>query len=82
MVIKIVQSGSSKKPKTPKIEREVDPEWEHWMTESAYSREDARRELQLANGTFYRRIAKPPTHCDRLAMAALYEGITPFKGVS
>lgn len=54
------------------------PEWRAWMEASAYRPEQARRELGLANGTFYRRITKAPTHIDRLAMRALYEGLKPF----
>lgn len=57
---------------------QVHPDWQHWMDASAYSREEARKELNLANGTFFRRIAKEPTHIDRLAMRALYEGLEPF----
>lgn len=54
------------------------PEWAAWIEGSAYTYADARRELGLANGTFYRRIAKAPTVIDRLAMRALYEGLAPF----
>ena len=57
---------------------EVHPEWEHWMTESTYTHRQAREELGLTNGAFYRRIAKEPTHIDRLAMRALFEGLEPF----
>lgn len=54
------------------------PDWKAWMEASVYRPEQARRELGLANGTFYRRISKEPTHIDRLAMRALYEGLEPF----
>jgi hypothetical protein len=64
------------KPRAPP--HEVHPEWQKWMDDSEYSREDARKELGLANGTFYRRIAKEPTLIDRLAMRSLYEGLEPF----
>lgn len=61
-----------------RIERPVHPEWARWMAESAYTHADARRELGLPNGTFYRRIAKEPTLIDRLAMRSLYEGLLPY----
>lgn len=70
------QNGSSKEDNDSRlVERYVHPDWEHWMAESCYSREEARQELGWANGTFYRRIAKAPTLVDRLAMAALFEGL-------
>lgn len=65
-------------PKPPRQEREVHPEWAAWIEASAYTHADARRELGLANGTFYRRIAKAPTLIDRLAMRSLYEGLEPY----
>lgn len=66
-------------PKPPRQEREVHPEWAAWIEASAYTHADARRELGLANGTFYRRIAREPTLIDRLAMRALYEGLEPYR---
>jgi hypothetical protein len=48
------------------------------MSESAYTPEQARRELGMANGTFYRQIQQEPDPVMRLAMAALYEGLTPW----
>lgn len=65
-------------PPAPKVRRDVHPQWQQWMDDSAYSHADARRELGLANGTFYRRIAKAPTLIDRLAMRSLYEGLAPY----
>lgn len=65
-----------------KRKKEQHPEWESWMQASAYTPEVARRELGIPNSTFYRRIAKPPTHIDRLAMRALYEGLEPFTAES
>lgn len=53
----------------------VHPDWQRWFEASCYRREEARVELGWANGTFYRRIAKAPTLADRLAMAALFEGL-------
>lgn len=67
-------------PKPPRPEPEVHPEWAAWMEASAYTHAVARQELGLANGTFYRRIAKEPTLIDRLALRALYEGLEPFTG--
>jgi hypothetical protein len=49
--------------------------WESWFDASAYTPEIARKELGLANGTFYRRIKSAPDALTRLAMAALYEGL-------
>lgn len=69
------QSGKNENAKAPIVHAE----WQHWMDESVYSHAQAREELGLANGTFYRRIAKAPTHVDRLAMRALFEGLEPFK---
>ena len=66
-------------PKPERPQRIVHPEWEHWMAESVYTHAQARQELGLPNGTFYRRIAKAPTLIDRLAMRSLYEGLEPFK---
>ena len=66
-------------PKPPRIAHEVHPEWAAWIEASAYTHADARRELGLANGTFYRRIAREPTLIDRLAMRALYEGLEPYR---
>jgi len=74
-MITIIQSGKKKSAKTPTVHAE----WQHWMDESVYSHAQAREELGLANGTFYRRIAKEPTRVDRLAMRALFEGLEPFK---
>jgi hypothetical protein len=54
---------------------ETHPEWEAWFEASAYTPEIARKELGLANGTFYRRIKSAPDSLTRLAMAALYEGL-------
>jgi hypothetical protein len=64
------------KPK--KAEPVIHPDWQRWMDDSAYRRCDARKELGLPNGTFYRRIAKEPTLIDRLAMRSLYEGLEPY----
>lgn len=74
-MIENVQSGKKDREKIPIVH----PEWQHWMDESVYSHAQAREELGLANGTFYRRIAKEPSHMDRLAMRALFEGLEPFK---
>ena len=74
MIEVITQNGSCETSKAPIVH----PEWNAWMEASAYTREDARKELGLANGTFYRRIAKEPTHIDRLAMRALWEGFEPI----
>jgi hypothetical protein len=68
------QSGSPRRVETPAVH----PDWQAWIDASAYQHADARRELGLANGTFYRRIAKAPTLIDQLAMRALYEGLEPF----
>jgi hypothetical protein len=57
---------------------ETHPEWSGWMTACAYRSEEARRELGLPNGTFYRQIQHPPDTVTRLAMAALYEGLMPW----
>lgn len=65
-------------PPAPKVRRDVHPEWAAWFEASAYTHADARRELGLPNGTFYRRIAKAPTLIDRLAMRSLYEGLEPY----
>jgi hypothetical protein len=65
-------------PKPPRQERPVHPEWAAWIEASAYTHAVARSELGLANGTFYRRIAREPTLIDRLAMRALYEGLEPY----
>lgn len=65
-------------PPAPKVRRDVHPEWAAWFEASAYTHADARRELGLTNGTFYRRIAKAPTLIDRLAMRSLYEGLEPY----
>jgi hypothetical protein len=74
MIKLIAQSGK----RNEEIVRFVHPEWQTWMDASAYTHAEAKRELDLANGTFYRRIAKEPTNTDRLAMSALYEGLEPF----
>jgi hypothetical protein len=74
MIEIISQSGKKHRQKAPVVH----PDWQHWMDASAYSHADARKELGLANGTFYRRIAKEPTLIDRLAMRALYEALAPF----
>jgi hypothetical protein len=58
------------------------PEWETWFDASAYTPEIARKELGLANGTFYRRIKSAPDAVTRLAMAALYEGLEPWSNVA
>lgn len=73
-MIKITQSGKATKEKTPTVHAE----WQHWMDESVYTHAQARNELGLANGTFYRRIARAPSQVDRLAMRALFEGLEPF----
>ena len=74
MIELIQQTGKQE----TKVSHSVHPEWQAWMDASAYTCTDARAELGLANGTFYRRIAKAPTLLDRLAMGALYEGLEPF----
>ena len=74
MTIVVVQTTA----KPPRVEHEVHPEWAAWFEASAYTHADARRELGLTNGTFYRRIAKAPTLIDRLAMRSLYEGLLPY----
>lgn len=56
----------------------IHPDWQAWFDASAYSHEDARKELGLANGTFYRQIKKSPGPLARLAMRALYEGLDPW----
>lgn len=61
-----------------KEKRRAHPEWEAWMDACAYTHEEARRELGLANGTFYRQIKNPPDTVTRLAMAALWEGLEPY----
>ena len=66
-------------PKPERQERTVHPEWAAWIEASAYTHAVARQELGLANGTFYRRIAREPTLIDRLAMRALYEGLEPYR---
>lgn len=66
-------------PKPERPQRIVHPDWQQWMDASAYTHADARRELGLANGTFYRRIARAPTLVDRLAMRSLYEGLEPYR---
>jgi hypothetical protein len=58
---------------------ETHAEWHAWFEASAYTPEIARKELGLANGTFYRRIKSAPDAVTRLAMAALYEGIEPWR---
>lgn len=73
-MIEVLQSGKARSEKTPNVH----PDWQHWMDESTYTHAQAREELGLANGTFYRRIAKAPTLVDRLAMRALFEGLEPF----
>lgn len=77
MIEVIKQSGTSEAKKSPA----VNPDWQAWIDASAYQHEYARCKIVLAHGTFYRRIAKPPTHIDRLAMRALYEGLEPFASV-
>lgn len=57
---------------------DIHPDWQRWMDACVYTHIEARKELGLANGTFYRRIAKAPTLIDRLAMRALYEGLEPY----
>ena len=74
MIELIQQTGKTSDAKLPSVH----PEWAAWVEAGAYTHAVAREELQLANGTFYRRIAKEPTHIDRLAMRALYEGLEPF----
>lgn len=74
-MIELVQVGKKREAKAPIVH----PDWQHWMDESVYTHAEARHELGLANGTFYRRIAKAPTLVDKLAMSALYEGLEPFK---
>lgn len=73
-MIEVVQNGKVKRTSAPIVH----PEWKRWMDESVYTHADARRELGLANGTFYRRICKSPSLVDRLAMRALFEGLEPF----
>jgi hypothetical protein len=73
-MIEVIQSGKNKNATAPNVH----PEWQHWMDESTYTHAQARQELGLANGTFYRRIAKAPTLVDKLAMRALFEGLEPF----
>jgi hypothetical protein len=66
---------------TPKPKREppvVHPDWAAWMEASVYTHKQARDELGISNGAFYRRIAKAPTRVDLLAMRALYEGLEPY----
>lgn len=75
-MIEIIQPSS----RTGKRKQEAHPDWEAWFQASAYTPEIARKELGLANGTFYRRIKSPPDSVTRLAMAALYEGLEPFSG--
>jgi hypothetical protein len=69
-------------PRTGKPDRrlvaKVHPDWAHWMDASCYGREEARKLLGLRNGTFYRRITKEPSLLDRLAMAALWEGLSEW----
>lgn len=74
MIEVTTQNGKSSKDDS----HNVHPDWQAWIDASAYTMADARRELGLPNGTFYRRIAKEPTVIDRLAMRALYEGLEPF----
>jgi hypothetical protein len=74
MIEIIKQSGKKSNEKVPIVH----PDWQTWMDASVYTHADAKRELGLPNGTFYRRIAKKPTLIDRLAMRALYEGLEPF----
>lgn len=74
MIELIKQSGKVAR----EIERLVHPDWQAWMDASVYTHADAKRELGLPNGTFYRRMAKAPTLIDQLAMRALYEGLDPF----
>jgi len=74
MIELIKQTGKSESSFVPNIH----PDWQAWMDDSVYTCAEARKELGLPNGTFYRRIAKAPTHIDRLAMRALYEGLEPF----
>jgi hypothetical protein len=78
MVELTAQSGKNSEAKV----HFVHPDWQTWMDASVYSHAEARKELDLANGTFYRRIAKPPTLIDRLAMRALYEGLEPFDAMT
>lgn len=73
-MIEIIEPSS----RTGKRKQDAHPEWEAWFEASAYTPEVARKELGMANGTFYRRIAKEPSNVDRLAMRALYEGLEPF----
>jgi hypothetical protein len=56
----------------------IHPDWSGWMEACAYRSEEARRELGMANGTFYRQIQREPDLVTRLAMAALYEALTPW----
>lgn len=73
-MIEVIQSGKNQNAKTPTVHAD----WQRWMDESTYTHAQAREELGLANGTFYRRIAKAPSLVDRLAMRALFEGLEPF----
>jgi hypothetical protein len=61
---------------------ETHADWHAWFDASAYTPELARKELGLANGTFYRRIKSAPDALTRLAMAALYEGLEPWSNVA
>lgn len=81
MIDVIAQTGKNLDADSHSVEfgaKLTHPEWAAWIEASAYTYAQARAELDLANGTFYRRIAKAPTHIDRLAMRALYEGLEPF----
>lgn len=53
--------------------------WAAWFENSAYTLDQARKELGLPNATFYRRIKKAPDLVTRLAMRALYEGLKPYR---
>jgi hypothetical protein len=74
-MIEIIEPSS----RTGKRKQDAHPEWEAWFEASAYTPEVARKELGMANGTFYRRIKSAPDTVTRLAMAALYEGLEPWE---
>lgn len=61
-----------------KRKQKAHPDWEQWMEACAYTPEQARKELGLANGTFYRQVKCPPDAVMRLAMAACWEGLEGF----
>lgn len=74
-MIEIIEPSS----RTGNRKQDAHPQWEAWFEASAYTPEVARKELGMANGTFYRRIKSAPDMITRLAMAALYEGLEPWE---